>query len=117
MVTKGMAEAFWRRFDATLEAQHYQTLKDYMKEFDLGVSYQGILWKRANRIMPTIETIITISTSLDVSIDYLIYGYKRQGKPIADDEMDLIFRYRNSNETVRHVIDTLLDDSKEKTDA
>lgn len=114
MVTKGMAEAFWRRFDATLEAQHYQTLKDYMTEHDLGVSYQGILWKRANRIMPTIETIIAISSSLDVSIGYLIYGYKRQGKPVSDEEMDLLFLYRNSNETVRHVIDTLLSDSEEK---
>lgn len=109
MITEGMIEAFWRRFDAVLESRHYSTLKDYLKEHDLGVSYQGILWKRTNRIMPTVDTIITISRTLNISIDFLIFGYTKKGNPISDAELEILAKYRTANETTREIISSLLD--------
>lgn len=109
MITKGDAEAFWNRFDAALENNGYETLKDFCKDVDLGVSYQGILWKRCNGILPTMDTIITISRTLEVSIDFLVFGYVRGATPVSDEELQMLAKYRESNSTTKAVIDRLLD--------
>lgn len=107
-ITKGDAEAFWNRFDAALENNNYLSLKDYCKEVDLGVSYQGILWKRCNGIMPTLETTMIMSRTLGVSIDFLVFGYVRGAMPVSDEEMGVLTKYREANSTTKAVIDRLL---------
>ena len=93
----------------------YQTLKDYMTEHDLGVSPIREPFGREPTAScpPSRPSSQSHLPSMSQSAT-LIYGYKRETgeTSLRRGESGSAFPHRNSNETVRHVIDTLLSDSE-----
>lgn len=61
---------------------------------------------------PKISTVIAISESLDVSIDYLIYG--EQNNKLHDKESSLIKKYRQLEPDDKEIVDAILDIKVEK---
>lgn len=62
---------------------------------------------------PKISTVISIAESLNVSIDYLIYGKRETG--LREEESDIIKKYRQLNSDDQEEVDAILDVKLAKT--
>lgn len=107
-MTEGENEAFWRRFDATLEANNWKSLRDFVNDCNLGISYWTVLSMRSRKELPTMAVMDKITRSLNTSLDYLIYGYYRGGKVLTDEEAELLARYRKANQAAKDAINSIL---------
>lgn len=107
-MTIGAIENFWARFDIVLKNRGYKTLKDFIEDINVGIVYSTLLTKRAKRLLPEVETLIKISEELDVSVDYLLFGYVSETRRITGEEIQLLRRYQTATKTEQKAIKCIL---------
>lgn len=107
-MTVGAIENFWARFDIILKNRGYETLKDFIEDINIGISYPTLLTKRSRKILPEVETLIKISEELDVSVDYLLFGYVSETRRITGEEIQLLRRYQTATKVEKNAIKVIL---------
>lgn len=107
-MTVGAIENFWARFDIILKNRGYDTLKDFIEDINIGISYPTLLTKRSRKILPEVETLIKISEELDVSVDYLLFGYVSETRRITGEEIQLLRRYQTATKVEKNAIKVIL---------
>jgi len=107
-MTIGAIENFWRRFDIVLCNRGYDSIKDFVEDINCGISYRTILTKRSKRKLPELDTLLSIAENLDVSVDYLLFGYVSEEHRITGEEIQLLRRYQRSTKAEKDAIKVIL---------
>lgn len=107
-MTVGAIENFWNRFDVVMKNRGYKSLKEFIEDVDCGIAYTTLLTKRAKRLLPEVETLVKIAEELDVSVDYLLFGYVSETRRITGEEIQLLRKYQSANPTEKKAIKVIL---------
>lgn len=108
-MTIGAIENFWKRFDVVVKNRGYNNLKEFIEDVDCGIAYTTFLTKRAKRLLPEVETLVKISEELDVSLDYLLFGYISETRRITGEEIQLLRKYQTASKVEKDSIKVILD--------
>ena len=107
-MTIGAIQNFWNRFDIILKNRGYETLKEFIEDIDVGISYPTLLTKRSKKVLPEVHTLIQIAEKLDVSVDYLLFGYVSETRRITGEEIQLLRRFQSANQVEQEAIKLIL---------
>lgn len=107
-MTLGAVENFWARFDVLVKSRGYSSIKECVEDIDFGISYSTLLTKRSRRLLPEVHTIVKIAENLDVSVDYLLFGYVNEDRQISAEEIELIRRYQTASVVEKGAIRAIL---------
>lgn len=107
-MTIGAIENFWARFDIIIKNRGYDSLKDFIEDINIGISYSTLLTKRSRKILPEVESLIRIAEELDVSVDYLLFGYVSETRRITGEEIQLLRRYQTATKVEKNAIKIIL---------
>ena len=107
-MTKGAIENFWIRFDITVKTRGYNSLREFVEDIDIGISYPTLLTKRCRKMLPELHTLLRISDELDVSLDYLLFGYDRDNKRFTSEETAMMHRYQSASTEEKTAIRAIL---------
>ena len=108
-MTLGAIENFWARFDIIISNRGYTSLKEFAEDVKIGIAYSTLLTKRCRNLLPEVETLMTICEELDVSVDYLLFGYVSETKRITGEEIQFLRKYQLANPTEKSAIKAILD--------
>lgn len=109
---KRTAEGFWSRLVPTIR-QHYPSCKEFCRQN--GINYQTFFNYKKDRFFPPMDVIRVMAEALDVSLDYLVYG-RALGLGLDDCTLKVLEGYRDSNKTVRAVVESILIQKSSKKD-
>lgn len=107
-MTTGAIENFWARFDIVLKNRGYQSLKDFIEDINIGISYPTLLTKRSRKLLPEVDTLLKIAEELDVSVDYLLFGYVSETRRITGEEIQLLRRFQTASKVEQNAIKIIL---------
>lgn len=107
-MTVGAIENFWRRFDIVIHNRGYKSIIDFVEDINCGISYRTFLTKRAKKKLPELDTLMLIAENLDVSVDYLLFGYVSEEHRITGEEIQLLRRYQRSTPVEKEAIKIIL---------
>lgn len=107
-MTIGAIENFWARFDIIIKNRGYDSLKDFIEDINIGISYSTLLTKRSRKILPEVESLVKIAEELDVSVDYLLFGYVSETRRITGEEIQLLRKYQTASTVEKNAIKVIL---------
>ena len=107
-MTIGAIQNFWARFDIVLNNRGYSSLKEFVEDVDIGISYPTLLTKRCRKLLPEVETMMKISEELDVSVGYLLFGYVSETRRITGEEIQLLRKFQTATDTEKRAIKAIL---------
>ncbi len=107
-MTIGAIENFWARFDIIIKNRGYDSLKDFIEDINIGISYSTLLTKRSRKILPEVESLVKIAEELDVSVDYLLFGYVSETRRITGEEIQLLRKYQTASPVEKNAIKVIL---------
>ena len=107
-MTVGAIENFWARFDVVMKNRGYKSLKEFIEDVDCGIVYSTLLTKRAKRLLPEVDTLVKMAEELDVSVDYLLFGYVSETRRITGEEIQLLRKYQSATPVEKKAIKSIL---------
>ena len=110
-MTIGAIENFWTRFDVVVKNRGYDNLKEFMEDVDIGFTYHSLLYKRYRKKLPTAESLVRIAEELDVSLDYLLFGYVSESRRITGEELKLLRKYQTASDVQKQAMRSIFSTS------
>lgn len=105
-------KGFWERVTPLIRMK-YPTIKAFCEEADLNL--QTFYNDRARLYYPPMDNIRKMADTLDVSLDYLVFGDSK-GTGYDEETINFIQKYNSATKPIKVIIDKILSDAVDSKD-